>query len=94
MLHNEDLEQAVKTGRFCADLYYRLNIFPVQIPPLRERREDLPLLVAHFLIRFEKMYDKQIHGISEKTTDFMQSYAWPGNISELENLLERAVLLT
>lgn len=91
---NEDLEQAVKAGRFRADLYYRLNIFPVQIPPLRERREDLPLLVEHFLKRFEKMYDKQIQGVSEKATDFMQSYAWPGNIRELENLLERAVLLT
>ena len=91
---NEDLEQAVKAGRFRANLYYRLNIFPVQIPPLRERREDLPLLVAHFLKRFEKMYDKQIQGVSEKATNFMQSYAWPGNIRELENLLERAVLLT
>lgn len=91
---NEDLEQAVKAGRFRADLYYRLNIFPVQIPPLRERREDLPLLVEHFLKRFEKMYGKQIQGVSEKATDFMQSYAWPGNIRELENLLERAVLLT
>lgn len=94
LLHNEDLEQAVKAGRFRADLYYRLNIFPVQIPPLRERREDLPLLVEHFLKRFEKMYDKQIQGVSEKATAFMQSYAWPGNIRELENLLERAVLLT
>lgn len=91
---NEDLEQAVKAGRFRSDLYYRLNIFPVQIPPLRERREDLPLLVEHFLNRFEKMYGKQIQGVSEKATDFMQSYAWPGNIRELENLLERAVLLT
>src|SRR5690606_19160658 len=77
-----------------SDLYYRLNIFPVQIPPLRERREDLPLLVDHFLKRFEKMYDKQIQGLSEKATAFMQTYAWPGNIRELENLLERAVLLT
>ena len=91
---NEDLEQAVKAGRFRADLYYRLNIFPVQIPPLRERREDLPLLVEHFLKRFEKMYGKHIQGVSEKATAFMQSYAWPGNIRELENLLERAVLLT
>lgn len=91
---NEDLEQAVKAGRFRADLYYRLNIFPVQIPPLRERREDIPLLIEHFLKRFEKMYDKQIQGVSEKATAFMQSYAWPGNIRELENLLERAVLLT
>ncbi|MFL9477252.1 phenol degradation transcriptional regulator MobR [Acinetobacter baumannii] len=91
---NEDLEQAVKTGRFRADLYYRLNIFPVQIPPLRERREDIPLLVEHFLRRFEKMYGKTIQGVSEKTKVFMQQYEWPGNIRELENLLERAVLLT
>ncbi len=74
---NEDLEQAVKTGRFRADLYYRLNIFPVQIPPLRERREDIPLLVEHFLRRFEKMYGKTIQGVSEKTKVFMQQYEWP-----------------
>lgn len=91
---NEDLEQAVKDGRFRADLYYRLNIFPVKIPPLRERREDIPLLIQHFLSRFETMYDKKLKGLSDKAKNFVMRYEWPGNIRELENLLERATLLT
>lgn len=91
---NEDLEQAVKDGKFRADLYYRLNIFPVIIPPLRERREDIPLLINHFLSRFENMYDKTLKGLSDKAKNFMMKYDWPGNIRELENLLERATLLT
>ncbi|AXQ22872.1 AAA family ATPase [Acinetobacter wuhouensis] len=91
---NEDLEQAVKRGKFRADLYYRLNIFPVMIPPLRERREDIPLLISHFLARFENMYDKTLKGLSDKAKNFVMKYDWPGNIRELENLLERATLLT
>ncbi|RZG75740.1 phenol degradation transcriptional regulator MobR [Acinetobacter sp. WCHAc060025] len=91
---NEDLEQAVKHGKFRADLYYRLNIFPVMIPPLRERREDIPLLISHFLARFENMYDKTLKGLSDKAKNFVMKYEWPGNIRELENLLERATLLT
>ncbi|MCP0915922.1 sigma-54-dependent Fis family transcriptional regulator [Acinetobacter indicus] len=91
---NEDLEQAVKAGRFRADLFYRLNIFPVQIPPLRERREDIPLLVNHFLKRFENLYGKALPGLSDKAKNYVMSYEWPGNIRELENLLERATLLT
>lgn len=91
---NEDLEQAVKDGKFRADLYYRLNIFPVLIPPLRERKEDIPLLVNHFLARFENMYDKTLKGLSDKAKSFVMKYDWPGNIRELENLLERATLLT
>lgn len=91
---NEDLEQAVKAGRFRADLFYRLNIFPVQIPPLRERREDIPLLVNHFLKRFENLYGKTLPGLSDKAKNYVMSYEWPGNIRELENLLERATLLT
>lgn len=91
---NEDLEQAVKDGRFRADLFYRLNIFPVQIPPLRERREDIPLLVNHFLKRFENLYGKTLPGLSDKAKNYVMSYEWPGNIRELENLLERATLLT
>lgn len=90
---NEDLEQAVKDGRFRADLYYRLNIFPVEIPPLRERRDDIPLLIQHFLSRFENMYGKTLKGLSDKAKNFVMSYDWPGNIRELENLLERATLL-
>ncbi len=91
---NEDLEQAVKHGKFRADLYYRLNIFPVMIPPLRERREDIPLLINHFLARFENMYGKTLKGLSDKAKNFVMKYEWPGNIRELENLLERATLLT
>ncbi len=91
---NEDLEQAVKDGRFRADLYYRLNIFPVMIPALRERREDIPLLISHFLTRFENMYGKTLKGLSDKAKNFVMKYEWPGNIRELENLLERATLLT
>lgn len=91
---NEDLEQAVKAGRFRADLYYRLNIFPVMIPPLRERRDDIPLLIQHFLARFANMYGKKLKGLSDKAKNFLMNYEWPGNIRELENLLERATLLT
>lgn len=91
---NEDLEQAVKEGKFRADLYYRLNIFPVIIPPLRDRRDDIPLLIAHFLTRFENMYSKTLKGLSDKAKNFVMKYEWPGNIRELENLLERATLLT
>ncbi|MFC2997705.1 phenol degradation transcriptional regulator MobR [Acinetobacter sichuanensis] len=91
---NEDLEQAVKDGRFRADLYYRLNIFPVRIPALRERREDIPLLVEYFIKRFENLYGKTLKGLSDKAYSFVMKYDWPGNIRELENLLERATLLT
>lgn len=91
---NEDLYQAVQDGRFRADLFYRLNIFPVYIPPLRERREDIPLLIAHFLSRFENMYDKTLKGLSDRAKSQLMNYDWPGNIRELENMLERATLLT
>lgn len=91
---NEDLEQAVKDGRFRADLYYRLNIFPVRIPALRERREDIPLLIEYFIQRFESLYSKTLKGLSDKAYSFVMKYDWPGNIRELENLLERATLLT
>lgn len=91
---NEDLEAAVKAGRFRADLFYRLNIFPVHIPPLRARRDDIPLLIRHFLKRFENMYGKNIKGLSDKAKSYVMSYHWPGNIRELENVLERATLLT
>lgn len=90
---NEDLYQAVKAGRFRADLFYRLNIFPVQIPPLRERREDIPLLIRHFLKRFENLYGKTLKGLSDKANNYVMNYDWPGNIRELENMLERATLL-
>lgn len=91
---NESLEQAVNEGRFRADLYYRLSVFPVHIPPLRERLEDLPLLVEHFLNKFHNDYSKHTLGLSDKAWGYLNSYAWPGNIRELENVIERGVILT
>ncbi|PSJ46421.1 sigma-54-dependent Fis family transcriptional regulator [Zobellella endophytica] len=91
---NEDLQQAVREGRFRADLFYRLNIFPVHIPPLRERKEDIPLLVQHFLNRYQAMYNKRILGVTDKAREALLAYEWPGNIRELENLIERGIILT
>lgn len=91
---NESLEQAVEQGRFRADLFYRLNVFPVKIPPLRERLEDLPLLVRHFLEKFHAQYEKRTLGLSDKALELCQNYHWPGNIRELENVIERGVILT
>lgn len=91
---NESLADAVDEGRFRADLYYRLNVFPVQVPPLRERLEDLPLLVEHFLSKFHLQYHKRTLGLSDKALELCLHYAWPGNIRELENVLERGVILT
>ncbi len=91
---NEDLAEAVQAGRFRADLFYRLNVFPVQIPPLRERREDLPLLAEHFLKKFHEQYAKKTLGFSDRALEACQQYAWPGNIRELENVIERGVILT
>ena len=91
---NESLEQAVEEGRFRADLFYRLNVFPVKIPPLRERLEDLPLLVEHFLEKFHAQYNKRTLGLSDKALELCLAYHWPGNIRELENVIERGVILT
>lgn len=91
---HEDLAQAVKAGRFRADLYYRLNVFPVAIPALRERREDIPLLVEHFLRRFHQEYGKKTLGLSDKALEACLHYSWPGNIRELENVIERGIILT
>jgi transcriptional regulator with GAF, ATPase, and Fis domain len=89
-----DLAHAVKTGRFRADLYYRLNVFPVAIPALRERREDIPLLAEHFLQRFHEEYGKRTLGLSDKALEACLHYSWPGNIRELENVIERGIILT
>ena len=91
---NESLEQAVEEGRFRADLFYRLNVFPVKVPPLRERVEDLPLLVEHFLEKFHAQYNKKTLGLSDKALELCLAYNWPGNIRELENVIERGVILT
>ncbi|MCY1416588.1 Phenol regulator MopR [compost metagenome] len=91
---HEDLEQAVRQGRFRADLFYRLNVFPVRIPALRDRREDIPLLIEHFLARLHESYGKKTLGLSDRALEACLQYAWPGNIRELENLMERGVIIT
>ncbi|WP_420597812.1 sigma 54-interacting transcriptional regulator [Neptuniibacter sp.] len=91
---NEDLQQAVSEGRFRADLFYRLNVFPVFIPPLRERTEDIPHLVEHFLEKYHSAYHKLTLGVSDKAMEAFNNYSWPGNIRELENMIERGVILT
>ena len=89
---NQDLERAIATGSFRQDLYYRLNVFTIFVPPLRERKADLLLLVDHFLERFAREHHRRIKRISTPAIDMLTSYHWPGNVRELENMLERAVL--
>jgi len=91
---NRDLEVEVRAGRFRADLFYRLNVLPLHNPPLRERRTDIPQLAMFFLSRFSRRFGRQIEGISQETIDLMMNYEWPGNIRELQNIIERAVALT
>jgi len=91
---NRDLAEMVKRGEFRSDLYYRLNVFPVLLPPLRERREDIPALVEHFVEIFGRRMGKQIEHIPAETLSALGSYQWPGNIRELQNLIERAVILS
>jgi len=90
---NRDLTDMVKRGEFRIDLYYRLNVFPVQLPPLRERREDIPALVTHSVERVTRKIGKRIEHIPPDTMSALSSYEWPGNIRELQNLIERAVIL-
>ncbi|MCJ2182960.1 sigma-54-dependent Fis family transcriptional regulator [Novosphingobium sp. 1949] len=90
---NVDLRAAVQAGTFRSDLFYRLNVFPIRIPPLRERRADLPLLIEHFLHRYAARYGKTVPGIEERAVAAMLSYDWPGNIRELENIIERGVIM-
>jgi len=90
---NVDLEQAVSDGRFRRDLFYRLNVYPIKLPTLRERREDIPLLAMHFLEIYKKRSNKNITGISKKALEWLRRYDWPGNVRELENAMERAVII-
>ena len=90
---NRDLEKAIHEGKFRADLYYRLNVFPIRIPPLRERKEDIPLLVKYFVMKYGARCRKNIERIPQPTIDALLAYSWPGNIRELENLIERAVIM-
>jgi len=91
---NRDLETAIEENTFRSDLYYRLNVFPLEVPPLRERREDIPLLVEYFLHRFAKQAGKRINKISKETLNIVESYDWPGNVRELQNVVERAVIVS
>ena len=91
---NRDLEKAVQEGRFRADLYYRLNVLPVSVPPLRQRRSDIPLLTSFFVERFARQLGKQGIAIAQETIDALTQYDWPGNIRELQNVIERAVVLS
>jgi formate hydrogenlyase transcriptional activator len=91
---NRDLMKMVNRGEFRIDLYYRLNVFPVSLPPLRERREDIPDLVAHFVDLYSRRMGKQIDEIPSETLSALSSYQWPGNIRELQNIIERAVILS
>jgi transcriptional regulator with GAF, ATPase, and Fis domain len=91
---NRDLGEEVRAGRFRKDLYYRLNVFPIAIPPLRERPEDIPLLVWAFVRMFQERMGKEIEIISKKTMEALQSYSWPGNVRELKNIIEHAMILS
>jgi formate hydrogenlyase transcriptional activator len=91
---NRDLAEDVRAGRFRSDLYYRLNVFPVHVPPLRERAEDIPPLVAHFAEKYGERFGRKISRIERKTLDILQAHGWPGNVRELENAVERAVILS
>jgi len=90
---NRDLKAAMTTGTFRSDLFHRLNVFPIEVPPLRERREDIPLLVEYFVGRYARNAGKKIRGVNRKTLDLLQLYPWPGNIRELQNVIERAIIV-
>ena len=89
---NKDLNQMIKTGGFREDLYYRINVVPIVIPPLRERKEDIPLLIDHFISKFGFENNRTVKGISKEALEIIMQYEWPGNIRELENIMERAIV--
>jgi two-component system response regulator AtoC len=91
---NRDLEDAMKKGEFREDLYYRLSVFPIKLPALRERKEDIPLIAAHFLKKYSEQENKKVEGINPDALELLMAYNWPGNVRELENAIERAIVLT
>jgi formate hydrogenlyase transcriptional activator len=91
---NRDLEEMMTEKQFRIDLYYRLNVFPMRIPPLRERREDIPVLVQYFVQKYAREMGKRIESVSKETIERLQRWSWPGNVRELKNLVERSVILT
>jgi formate hydrogenlyase transcriptional activator len=88
------LQASIDAGTFRSDLYYRLNVFPIEMPPLRKRRDDIPLLVEYFIARYSKKAGKKIRGISRAALDRLKSYPWPGNIRELQNVIERSIIVS
>jgi len=90
---NVDLREEVRAGRFREDLFFRLNVFPIRIAPLRERREDIPLLMTHFLTKFNRLHGRHLTGFTQRAVDAMLSYDWPGNVREIENVIERGAIL-
>jgi PAS domain S-box-containing protein len=90
---NRDLQAAITANTFRSDLFYRLNVFPIAVPPLRERREDIPVLVAYFIDRFARKAGKSFRTVNKQSLEFLQSYPWPGNIRELQNIIERSVIV-
>jgi formate hydrogenlyase transcriptional activator len=91
---HRDLRQMVEEGTFRSDLYYRLHVFPLTVPPLRDRREDIPFIVRHFVDRYSQRMNRNIETISPRTMEVLKDYAWPGNVRELQNFIERAVILS
>jgi len=90
---NRDLEAAIVAGTFRSDLFYRLNVFPIEVPSLRERKEDIPVLVEYFIDRYASKAGKSIRGVNKKSLELLQSYPWPGNVRELQNVIERSVIV-
>jgi formate hydrogenlyase transcriptional activator len=91
---NRDLKNAVAQGKFREDLYYRLNVFPIEVPALRDRADDVPLLVEYLVQRFAQKAGKRIRRIDERTLELLRAYDWPGNVRELQNVIERSVILS
>jgi transcriptional regulator with PAS, ATPase and Fis domain len=90
---NRDLLESIEKGEFRSDLYYRLNVISIKVPPLRERKEDIPILMQYFLLRYNKKFAKNIVGFEKKVLECFQNYNWPGNVRELENFIERGIAL-
>jgi transcriptional regulator with PAS, ATPase and Fis domain len=90
---NRDLQAAISAGSFRRDLYYRLNVFPIEIPALRERKQDIPLLVEYFIDRYARKAGERITTVDKKTLRLLESYPWPGNIRELQNVIERSIIV-
>jgi formate hydrogenlyase transcriptional activator len=90
---NRDLKTAMASGSFRTDLFYRLSVFPIEVPPIRARKEDIPILVQYFITRYAGKLGKKIHRIEKKTLEMFESYNWPGNIRELQNVIERSVIV-